>query len=311
MKKFRILQGFYRVKREDLTAVGLNYSQITGKECSIMKKFVTMIFALCLLLSLAACGAEGQTITVISREEGSGTRSAFAELSGVTQDGVDHTYARAEISSSTAVVLQTVAGNSNAIGYISLGAQSGEVKALAIDGIAPSAAAVKDGSYPLARPFLLGTLGETRPEVQDFLNYILSDSGQSVISDAGYVAVSEGAYEISGCSGTVKVAGSSSVAPVMEKLAEAYMGLNPGVKVEIQTFDSSTGLSSLADGLCDIAMSSRNLKDSETAKGIVPVTICMDRIAVIVHPSNTVENLDMEQLRAIFAGEITDWTALE
>ncbi len=276
-----------------------------------MKKIVTTILILCLLLSAAACGAEEQTITVISREEGSGTRSAFTELSGVAQDGVDHTYARAEISSSTAVVLQTVAGNSNAIGYISLGALGGEVKALSIDGVAPSAAAVKDGSYPLARPFLLGTLGELRPEVQDFLNYILSDLGQSMISEAGYVAVSEGAYESSGCSGTVKVAGSSSVAPVMEKLAEAYMVLNPGVKVEVQTFDSSTGLSSLADGLCDIAMSSRNLKDSETAKGIVPVTICMDGIAVIVNPANSAEGLTLAQLRSIFVGEITDWTELE
>lgn len=276
-----------------------------------MKKIVTTILILCLLLSAAACGAEEQAITVISREEGSGTRSAFTELSGVAQDGVDHTYARAEISSSTAVVLQTVAGNSNAIGYISLGALGGEVKALSIDGVAPSAAAVKDGSYPLARPFLLGTLGELRPEVQDFLNYILSDLGQSMISEAGYVAVSEGAYESSGCSGTVKVAGSSSVAPVMEKLAEAYMVLNPGVKVEVQTFDSSIGLSSLADGLCDIAMSSRNLKDSETAKGIVPVTICMDGIAVIVNPANSAGGLTLAQLRSIFVGEVTDWTELE
>lgn len=276
-----------------------------------MKKIVTTILILCLLLSAAGCGSAGQTITVISREEGSGTRSAFTELSGVTQDGVDHTYARAEISSSTAVVLQTVAGNANAIGYISLGALSGEVKALSIDGVAPSAAAVKDGSYPLARPFLLGTLGEMRPEVQDFLNYILSDLGQSMISVAGYVAVSEGAYESSGCSGTVKVAGSSSVAPVMEKLAEAYMALNPGVKVEVQTFDSSTGLSSLVDGLCDIAMSSRNLKDSETAKGIVPVTICMDGIAVIANPANSAEGLTLAQLRSIFVGEVTDWTELE
>ena len=273
-----------------------------------MKKIVITVLILCLLLCAVACGTEGQTITVISREEGSGTRSAFAELTGVEQDGIDRTAARAEISSSTAVVLQTVAGNKNAIGYISLGALNEQVKALKVDGTAASAATVKDGSYPLARPFLLGTLGENRPEVQDFMDYILSDLGQQVIGEAGYVTVSEGSYTASGLGGTVKVAGSTSVAPVMEKLAEAYMALNPNVKVEIQTFDSSTGLSSLAEGLCDIAMSSRNLKESETAKGIVPTTICMDGIAVIVNCDNAVDGLTMEQLRAIFMGEISDWT---
>lgn len=273
-----------------------------------MKKIVITVLILCLLLCAAACGTEGQTITVISREEGSGTRSAFTELTGVEQDGIDRTAARAEISSSTAVVLQTVAGNKNAIGYISLGALNEQVKALKVDGTAASAATVKDGSYPLARPFLLGTLGKNRPEVQDFLDYILSDLGQQVISEAGYVTVSEGSYVASTLSGTVKVAGSTSVAPVMEKLAEAYMALNPNVKVEIQTFDSSTGLSSLAEGLCDIAMSSRNLKDSEIAKGILPTTICMDGIAVIVNCDNAVDGLTMEQLRHIFMGEISDWT---
>lgn len=273
-----------------------------------MKKIVITVLSLCLLLCAAACGTEGQTITVISREEGSGTRSAFAELTGVEQDGIDRTAARAEISSSTAVVLQTVAGNKNAIGYISLGALNEQVKALKVDGAAASAATVKDGSYPLARPFLLGTLGENRSEVQDFLDYILSDLGQQVISEAGYVTVSEGSYAASELSGTVKVAGSTSVAPVMEKLAEAYMALNPNVKVEIQTFDSSIGLSSLAEGLCDIAMSSRNLKESEIAKGIAPTTICMDGIAVIVNGDNAVDGLTMEQLRSIFMGEISDWT---
>lgn len=275
-----------------------------------MKKFLAISLSLCLLLSLAACGGSSQEITVISREEGSGTRSAFTELTGVEEDGVDKTYARAEINSSTAVVMQTVAGNENAIGYISLGSLSGSVKAVSIDGVEASAETVKDGSYPLVRPFLLGTMGEMSEQTQDFLSYILSDQGQAVISEAGYVSVSAGSYESSHLSGTIKVAGSTSVAPVMEKLAEAYMAVNPDLKVQIQTTDSSTGLSSLAEGLCDIAMSSRSLKESEEEKGIKALTICMDGIAVIVSPNNPVGSLTMAQLKAIFTGEVTDWTQL-
>ncbi len=275
-----------------------------------MKKISAIFFSLCLLLSLAACIGSSQEITVISREEGSGTRSAFTQLTGVEEDGVDKTYARAEINSSTAVVMQTVAGNKNAIGYISLGSLSGSVKALSVDGVEASADTVKEGSYPLARPFLLGIAGEVSEQTQDFLSYILSDQGQAVISEAGYVPVSGGSYESSHLTGTVKVAGSTSVAPILEKLAEAYMAVNPDLKVQIQTTDSSTGLSSLAEGLCDIAMSSRKLKQSEEEKGIQAITICMDGIAVIVNPDNPVNDLTMRRIKAIFTGEITDWTQL-
>ena len=275
-----------------------------------MTRLLALLLALAMLLSLAACGGSSQEITVISREEGSGTRSAFTQLTGVEEDGVDKTYARAEINSSTAVVMQTVAGNKNAIGYISLGSLSGSVKALSVDGVEASADTVKEGSYPLARPFLLGIAGEVSEQTQDFLSYILSDQGQAVISEAGYVPVSGGSYESSHLAGTVKVAVSTSVAPVLEKLAEAYMAVNPDLKVQIQTTDSSTGLSSLAEGLCDIAMSSRKLKQSEEEKGIQAITICMDGIAVIVNPDNPVNDLTMSQIKAIFTGKITDWTQL-
>ena len=276
-----------------------------------MKQGICLGMVLFLLLCTAACGRRAREITVISREEGSGTRSAFGLLSGVEQNGEDRTYPRAEISTSTAVVLQSVTGNRNAIGYLSIGALHREVKPLEIDGVAPTAQNVQEGRYPLARAFLLGLLQERSPAVQDFLHYVLSDAGQEILSQMGYVSVSSGTYESAGISGTVRIAGSSSVAPVMEKLAEAYMGQNPAVTVQIQTSDSTTGLASLSKDLCDLAMSSRTLKESELARGIVPVTLCLDGIAVIVHRENPVNGLTMEQLRQIYSGELRDWTQLE
>lgn len=270
-----------------------------------MKK--QLLLLLVLLLYLSACGGDPQQITVITREEGSGTRSAFTELTGVQEDGIDKTYPRAEVSNSTAVVMQSVAGNKNSIGYISLGALHGSVKALSIDGVEASEETIAEGSYPLARPFLLATRERPSEQAKDFLSFLLSAQGQELVRQAGYVPVSAGSYESRHLSGVLQISGSSSVAPVMEKLAEGYMALNPGLQVRIQTSDSSTGLSSLAQGLCDIAMSSRSLKDSERSKGLQPLTLCMDGIVVIVNHGNSVNHLSMAQLRAIFTGQISSW----
>lgn len=276
------------------------------------KKFFAGLLMSAALLLTACGGSTNDSITVIAREEGSGTRSAFVELSGVEQDDVDRTTPKAETNSSTAVVLQSVAGNKNAIGYISLGALSNEVKALAVDGVSPSVDTVNDGSYALARPFNVATCGQISDAAQDFLNYIMSDEGQQVISDNKYVSTgSKGAFTSTNPSGEVVVAGSSSVSPVMEKLAEAYMALNSNVTVKIQTNDSSTGMQSVAEGLCDIGMASRAIKDSELEKGLTGLTICMDGIAVIVHPDNAVSGLTMEQLCAIFTGETTAWSQIQ
>ncbi|MBQ7871912.1 MAG: substrate-binding domain-containing protein [Oscillospiraceae bacterium] len=276
------------------------------------KKFFAGLLMSAALLLTACGGSTNDSITVITREEGSGTRSAFVELSGVEQDDVDRTTPKAETNSSTAVVLQSVAGNKNAIGYISLGALSNEVKALAVDGVSPSVDTVNDGSYALARPFNVATCGQISDAAQDFLNYIMSDEGQQVISDNKYVSTgSKGAFTSTNPSGEVVVAGSSSVSPVMEKLAEAYMALNSNVTVKIQTNDSSTGMQSVAEGLCDIGMASRAIKDSELEKGLTGLTICMDGIAVIVHPDNAVSGLTMEQLCAIFTGETTAWSQIQ
>lgn len=266
-----------------------------------------LLLLLVLLLSFSACGRNRQQITVITREEGSGTRSAFTELTGVAENGMDKTYPRAEVSNSTAVVMQSVVGNKNAIGYISLGALQEGVKALSIDAVEPSGEQIKEGNYPLARPFLLAIPEQPTEQTADFLSFLLSSQGQELVRQAGYVPVSAGSYRSHGLSGILRISGSSSVAPVMERLAEGYMALNPNLQVQIQTSDSSTGLSSLAQGLCDIAMSSRSLKDSERAKGLQTLTLCMDGIAVIVNPDNPVSNLSLAQLRAIFMGQVSSW----
>ena len=277
-----------------------------------MKKFIALTAALlALVLVFTACAAkpENEEITVISREEGSGTRSAFIELTGVEVDKVDKTTQKAEINSSTAVVMQTVAGNKAAIGYISLGSLDNSIKSVDVDGVAATAENVKNGTYPISRPFNIATLGELENEAaQDFLNFILSDEGQAVITEKGYVSTATtGAFTSTNPSGTVTVAGSSSVSPVMEKLAEAYMALNPAVTIQLQTSDSSTGMSSAIEGLCDIGMASRAVKDSEQAEGLIPTTICMDGIAVVVNQENSISNLTLEQIRQIFTGEVTDW----
>lgn len=253
----------------------------------------------------------GGAISVISREDGSGTRGAFTELFEIEDaDGNDATTTSAVVTNSTSVMMTTVAGDPNSIGYISLGSLNDTVKAVEIDGVAPSADGVKDGSYKVARPFNV-VAGQNLSDVaQDFLNFIMSSDGKAVVSEENYVSVADDAqpYVASGKSGKVVVAGSSSVTPVMEKLAEAYQALNPDVNIEVQQSDSSTGVQSAIDGTCDLGMASRELKDSETSQGVKPVVIAMDGIAVVVNNDSVVNGLTSEQVKGIFTGEITDWS---
>lgn len=261
----------------------------------------------------ASSGASG-AISVISREDGSGTRGAFTELFGVVdEEDVDMTTPSAVITNSTAVMMTTVAGDPNAIGYISLGSMDESVKGLEIDGVAPSAEGVKDGSYKVARPFNVVTTDEASDLARDFLNFILSSDGQAIVEEEGYVAVSEAAaYKASSSdlSGTVSVAGSSSVTPVMEALAEAYEALNPNVTIEVNQSDSSTGVQNTIEGVCDLGMASREIKDSELAEGVNPVVIAQDGIAVIVNNGNALSGLTSDQVKGIFTGEVTDWSAI-
>lgn len=260
----------------------------------------------------------GSAISVISREDGSGTRGAFIELFGVEQkndagEKEDMTTEEASITNSTSVMMTTVAGNVNAIGYISLGSLDNSVKAVKIDGVEPSVDNIKNGSYKIARPFnVVPSAAGLSPVAQDFLNFILSADGQAVVEENGYIASVEGAeaYAGSGQSGKVVVAGSSSVTPVMEKLKEAYVAINPDVTIEVQQSDSTTGVTYAIDGTCDLGMASRDLKDSEKEKGVEATVIAMDGIAVIVNNESAVEDLSADQVKAIYTGEVTDWSQI-
>lgn len=257
-------------------------------------------------------------ITVVTREEGSGTRGAFVELTGVEEKDangkkVDMTTVEAVTVSSTSVVMTTVAGDPYGIGYISMGSLNSTVKAIEIDGVAPTAENVKNGSYAISRPFNLATKEGVSETAQDFINFILSSDGQAVIEENGYISTVENAkpYESDKPSGKVVVAGSSSVTPVMEKLKEAYAAANPNAQVEVQMSDSSTGMTSTIDGICDIGMSSRELKDSELEAGLTPIVMAMDGIAVIVNSQNPTTSISLDSLKGIYTGEILSWDEIQ
>lgn len=280
-----------------------------------MKKYLALAVCGALTLSLlTGCGGgKAKEIGAITREEGSGTRGAFIELFGIEQkndagEKVDNTTDAAVVTNSTSVMMTTVAGDPYAIGYISLGSMNDTVKAIQIDGVDATVANIKDGSYKIARPFNIATKEGLSEVAQDFIDYIMSADGQTVVEDNGYIPVSDAAaYDGRVDSGKIVVAGSSSVTPVMEKLKEAYLEKNPGVTIEIQQSDSSTGMTDTIDGACDIGMASRELKDSETEKGLTATVIAMDGIAVIVNNDNPINGLSKEQVGDIFMGNITSW----
>lgn len=252
-------------------------------------------------------------ITVVSREEGSGTRSAFIELMGIEDDDGDHTTDMAEISNSTSVVTQTIAGNTSAIGYISLGSLNDSVKAVKVDGVEPTVENIKAGSYAVSRPFELCYKEENLTELgKDFISFILSADGQKIVSEEGYITMDESAeaYTGSGMSGTLSLNGSTSVSPLMEVLAEAYRAINPDVTIDIQQTGSGAGITATIDGSCEIGMSSRALKEEELAEGLTETQIALDGIAVIVNQENSVTDLTSEQIRQIFVGEVTNWADL-
>ncbi len=258
-----------------------------------------------------------EDISVYSREDGSGTRGAFIELFGVEEkdangEKIDNTTEDATITNNTSVMMTGVAGDDYAIGYVSLGSLNDTVKALKIDGVEPTVENIKSDSYKVYRPFNIATKGEVSEAAQDFIDYILSAEGQQIVSDEGYITIDDAAPAFAGgqASGSVTVAGSSSVSPVMEKLAEAYMKLNGNVKIEIQTSDSTTGMTSAMDGVCDIGMASRELKDTETAE-LTATVIAQDGIAVVVNNNNPIDNLTKDQVKSIYVGETTSWSEVE
>ena len=295
------------------------------------KRFAAVAMSVMCMGTMVACGSSGsasndsktgsagsssksQTIPVVSREDGSGTRGAFIELFGIEEKDasgkkVDNTTDDATITNSTEVMMTTVAGDEAAIGYTSLGALNSSIKALKVDGAEATAANVKSGIYKISRPFNIATKGTVSEVTQDFINYILSEDGQKIVESNGYISQgNSGAFTSNGASGKIVVAGSSSVTPVMEKLLEAYQKVNTGAKIELQESDSTTGMTAAIDGTCDIGMASRELKDSEKSDGLTNQVIALDGIAVIVNNKNSASNITSEQVKAIFTGETTDWS---
>ena len=306
------------------------------RKVSLKKSAAIILSIACVAGSLIGCGgssnsgssassnlsaASGQSalkkITVVSREDGSGTRGAFIELFGIEEKDasgkkIDNTTEDANITNSTEVMMQTVAGNPAAIGYTSLGALNSSVKALKVDGAEATVANVKSGTYKVTRPFNIATKESVSDAATDFINFILSAEGQKVVEDKGYISEgNKGAFKSNGASGKVVVGGSSSVTPVMEKLIEAYKKVNANVTIELQQSDSTTGMTQAGDGTVDIGMASRELKDSEKSKGLKGTKIAIDGIAVIVNKDNSLDSITSEQVKSIFTGKVTDWSQVK
>lgn len=293
-----------------------------------MKKILSLgLAALMTVFALAGCGADSNdggtgtgrdAISVLTREEGSGTRGAFIELLGIEEknaDGkkVDKTIDTAETTNSTSVMITTVQGNKAAIGYISLGSlDKSKVKALKVDGAEAAADNVKSGEYKVSRPFNIATKGDATGAASDFIRFILSADGQAVVEKNGYISEGNtGAYKASGQKGKITIGGSSSVTPVMEKLKEAYVKLNPDVTIDVQQNDSSSGMKGAIDGIYDIGMASRDVKDSEKEAGLNSIKIALDGIAVIVNKDNALDSITSGQIKNIYTGSLTKWSEIK
>lgn len=288
-----------------------------------LKKFFAVCLAMVLMgTMLASCGssdegegdagAAGGAIHVVTREEGSGTRGAFIELFGIevkddAGEKVDKTIETAEVTNSTSVMMQTIAGNESAIGYISLGSLDDSVKALKVDGVEATPENVKSGDYKVSRPFNIVTKEKVSEATQDFINYIMSEEGQALVSEDYISQGNEGTFESNGAKGEVTVSGSSSVTPLMQKLAEEYMKVNPDVKINVQQSDSTTGVTDAIEGISDIGMASREVSDEELAQGVTAKAIALDGIAVIVNLNNGLEDIAAKSVMGIYIGTITDW----
>lgn len=282
-----------------------------------MKKIISSVLSLTLLgLTLVGCAAKtSENISVISREEGSGTRGAFVELLGIEEkdaDGnkVDKTTEEATIAKGTDVVITQVSSDKNSIGYISLGSLNDLIKPLKVNGVEAKSENVKNGSYSVSRPFNIAVKDGISEVAQDFIDFILSEEGQKIVEGNKYIPIeAKSAYKSTDLSGKIVVAGSSSVSPVMEKLSEAYKALNKNVTIEIQTSDSSSGMKAAMDGTCDIGMASRELKDSEAE--LKAIVIALDGIAVVVNKENALTDLTSEQIKKIYTGDIKTWSEVK
>lgn len=291
-----------------------------------MKKVLATVTTAVMMMSLVVgCGStEGKEnnkvefdstyeISVVSREDGSGTRGAFIELFGIEQkdengEKVDYTTDEAIITNNTSVMMTTVADDEYAIGYVSLGSLNDTVKALKVDGAEATEENIKNGTYKVSRPFNIATKGDVSEVAQDFIDFILSKEGQAIVSENKYIALDAAEnYAGSKPAGKIVIAGSSSVSPLMEKLKEAYLEINTNAEIQIQTNDSTTGMTMIKEGTCDIGMASRDLKEAEIAEGLTGTVIATDGVAVIVNKANTMDDITSEQVKNIYMGEVFTW----
>ncbi|WP_096013818.1 substrate-binding domain-containing protein [Campylobacter lanienae] len=272
----------------------------------MFKKYLVALFVLFGLNSYLLA----ENIYPISREMGSGTRGAFVDIFDVKEQvgkkKIDATSKKAEVTNSTGVMITTVANSKNAIGYISLGSLNDSVKAVKIDGVAPSVENINNKSYTVFRPFNLA-ISSDNELVNDFLGYTSSNQAKSIIQKAGYIALYNNEFSSKKPSGKIVVAGSSSITPLMEKLKESYKSINPNATIEIQQSDSTTGINSAIEKIADIAMVSREFKDSELKKGLKTQVLALDGLAVIVNKSNPIDSLSKDSVKKIFTGDITTW----
>jgi len=290
-------------------------------------KLTAIVLAIILALSMfAGCGGtdsandgdfdSDKEINLVTREDGSGTRSAFVELLEIevkNDDGTkqDLTSVEAVVAKATDIMMTSISGDTYSIGYISLGSMNETVKAVKIDEVEATAENVKNGSYAIQRPFNIVTKGDVDGLAKDFIDFILSADGQKVIAE-GYVSIDDSAadFESASPSGKITVGGSTSVSPIMEKLKEAYLAINPDAEIEIQTTDSSAGITGTIDGILDIGMASRDLKDEEVGE-VDSTQIAIDGLAVIVNNSNPIESLTADQIKSMYIGDTTSWSEVE
>ncbi|TLD97428.1 extracellular solute-binding protein [Helicobacter jaachi] len=286
------------------------------KTASLTNRILALCFVALAVVGVAVGSMRADdNIHPISREDGSGTRGAFVELFEVFQKvkdkKVDNISKKAEITNSTAVMLTTVSKDESAIGYVSLGSLNKSVKAVKIDDIEPNVANVKSKKYAISRPFNVITTGNENELAKDFLSFATSKEAQEVITKAGYIPLDTKSFKPAKPAGKIVIAGSSSVTPLMEKLKEAYLKQNKQAKIEIQQSDSTTGVNSTLQGIADIGMVSRELKESELSKGLKVQVLAIDGLAVIVNPKNSINSLKPEQVKAIFEGKTTKWSEVK
>jgi len=283
-----------------------------------MRRLPLFIAAILIISSCVASDPQlnKSGITVISREDGSGTRKAFSELFDLHQKNSDGTVRdliteNSAVTNSAAVMMASVAGDPNAIGYLSLGTPCSLVKMISIDGVLPSVENIKNGSYRFCRPFIAATVSTQNEAAKDFLSFITSEKGCRIAEQNGFVGVNTFDYAGIFSEGEIIVSGSSSVMPLMQKYKEGYQKINTKVKIAIQQSDSSSGIAAVLDGVCDIGLMSRYPTESELKKGIIPTTIAIDGIAVILNRSNSIDDLTSEQIRKIYSGETTCWQEIK